>query len=69
LLLFDLNVIYALRFWAYLEHTALLVRQKGQAPAPQSHELRELDSTPELLNDFYDMRNNKPLVPNCFRPN
>lgn len=55
LLLFDLNVIYALRFWTYVELTFLLVNQQGR-PGPESHELRKVESS-DLKRSLYDMRN------------
>jgi len=55
LLLFDLNLIYAQRFWIEIELTALLVCKRGQELESEPRPLRELES-PELQNRFYDMR-------------
>jgi hypothetical protein len=55
--LFELNVIYALRFWVYLEQLNLLFCKDRQSlPDPASHELSRL--MPNLYDTklFYNMR-------------
>lgn len=54
--LFDLNIIYAMRFWVYLENLSLIFCRERLPPDPDSHEMLPLEPTLPQVKTFYDMR-------------